>query len=150
MQRILLETVVNTPFHNVVERFDDQLFAALAPRFPPMRLLRHDPIADGGEVHLLLNPGPFQQKWISVLSQVTHAENTFSFQDAGIQLPFPLRRWQHIHKVAATDHATKAIIIDDIRFSTGWKLLDWLAKPVLFWLFSQRKPKYVAYFEQCD
>lgn len=148
MQKITIKTPVETPYQEVVSRFDERLFEALAPRFPQMELLRHDPIAEGAEVHLLLHLGWMKQKWVSVLSQVVAKEDEFSFQDRGVELPFPLLKWHHLHQVFSRAGGKAAEIIDEIYFTTGWKLLDWLAKPILFALFSQRKAKYVAYFKQ--
>ena len=146
MQRIVLRTPIRAPFKEVADRFDENLFEALAPKFPKMRLDRHDPIAEGAEVHLRL--GPMQQRWVSRLYNVKRSAEAFSFEDEGTTLPFPLRKWHHEHRVVAREEGQAAEIIDDMRFSTGWWLTDWLAKPVLTLLFSQRKPKYVAYFEQ--
>lgn len=146
MQRIVLRTPIQAPFEEVADRFDENLFEALAPKFPKMWLDRHDPIAEGAEVHLRL--GPMQQRWVSRLYHVKRSANEFSFEDEGKVLPFPLRSWHHLHRVVAREKGQTAEIIDDMRFSTGWLVMDWLAKPVLTLLFSQRKPKYVAYFEQ--
>lgn len=148
MQQIVLRTPIQAPFVQVVERFDERLFQALAPRFPKMELLRHDPITDGAEVHLLLNTGIMKQKWVSKLSRVSRTDSVFEFYDHGTSLPFPLKAWEHVHRVESREGGTSAEIIDDMRFTTGWLLLDWLAKPVLFSLFNPRKAKYVAYFEQ--
>lgn len=133
--------------HIVADRFDVTLFQALAPRFPKMELLRHDPIVDGGEVHLLLKAGPVHQRWVSVISNVEHTETYFQFVDEGRELPFPFRRWKHTHRVESID-AESCCIIDDITCSTGLRLLDFFAYPVVKKMFSARAPLYVAFFEQ--
>lgn len=112
-----------------------------------MELLRHDLIADGGEVHLLLKAGPVKQRWISVISGVERTDTYFQFVDEGRTLPFPFQRWKHIHRVESTG-ADSCRIVDDITCSTGLRLLDVLAYPVVKKMFSARAPLYVAFFEQ--
>lgn len=138
---------MRAPYNAVVERFNADLFTALAPAFPPMQLHRHDAIAVGGEVHLSLGWSIFRQSWVSAIVAVEREKNRWYFIDEGVKLPFPLRQWRHMHAVIA-DGPQWTVIQDDIRFATGWKVLDIVLRPVFRLLFSQRKAKYVAYFEQ--
>ena len=128
--------------------FEEGLFRALAPSFPPLQILRYDGNQPGDQVQLRLGWGPFGQNWTSVISshECDPAAEECWFVDEGTVLPWPLQTWQHRHLVKAAGK-TQSLIIEDIRFSTGSAVLDSLMKVAFQQQFSSRGPKYRAYFE---
>jgi hypothetical protein len=63
--RIRITTLVTQNYRQVADRFDQNLFKALNPPFPPVKLLRFDGSRKGDEVHLQLNFLLFKQVWKS-------------------------------------------------------------------------------------
>lgn len=144
--RIRLTTLVTQNYQQVAANFDEKLFKALNPPFPPVKLLRFDGSRKGDEVHLELNFLLFKQMWKSLIIEDKVQENEIYFIDKGIQLPFFLRYWQHTHRILKRGEHTA--IVDDIQFKTPFILVDYLMYPVLYGQFFYRKPVYKKYFRR--
>ena len=144
--RLLIRSIVATPFEQVQKNFDKELFEALLP--PPFvaRLVRYDGSVPDDEVHMQFHL-PWRSLWISRITHSEQTATTFHFIDEGIQLPFGLRKWKHQHGVIKID-AHKTQIIDDIHFSTGNKILDLLTLPLMFLAFYPRKWQYKSFFKK--
>jgi ligand-binding SRPBCC domain-containing protein len=141
-----LTTLVTQNYQQVAANFDEKLFKALNPPFPPVKLLRFDGSRTGDEVHLELNFLLFKQVWKSLIIEDSIQEGEIYFIDKGIQLPFFLRYWQHTHRILK--QAEHTAIIDDIQFRTPFILFDYLMYPVLYGQFFYRKPVYKKYFQR--
>ena len=139
--KISISTTVNQPLDQVWAKFDASLFKALAPPFPPVKLLRFDGSLTGNEVHLELNFLLFSQRWISLIT--AHQINTTEifFIDEGKQLPFFLSSWQHKHLLRTKGSQTE--ITDEITFNSP---LGWLLYPALWLQFAYRRPIYQKLF----
>ncbi|MDO1444910.1 hypothetical protein Q0590_01540 [Rhodocytophaga aerolata] len=144
--RIRLTTLVTQNYQQVAANFDEKLFKALNPPFPPVKLLRFDGSRKGDEVHLELNFLLFKQVWKSLIIEDSVQEDEIYFIDKGIQLPFFLRYWQHTHRILKRGENTA--IVDDIQFKTPFILVDYLMYPVLYGQFFYRKPVYKKYFRR--
>lgn len=142
---ILLKTTVAQPVGQVASRFNRQLFEALNPPFPPVRLLRFDGSRTGDEVHLELNFLLFRQVWKSRITDDQSSAEEISFVDEGIQLPFFLSYWRHRHRIIRVGNQSQ--IVDDITFRSPFFLMDFLLYPVLYLQFLYRKPIYRRYFK---
>ena len=134
--KIYIETAVKESVEKVFLAFDEKLFLALKPPLLPMKLMRFDGCKVGDQVHLDLG----LNVWISLITEHSVATDECYFVDEGSQLPFPLKRWRHKHLIKNKDGVT--LIIDNIDFSTGLKLLDYLVFPALYFMFWLRKPVY--------
>jgi len=80
--------------------------------------------------------------------KVKHSENlendeSFSFKDIGVVLPFGLSKWEHTHKVIYSNNSLK--IIDDISFSRPGKLILILIFPILIFPIFIRRILYRTY-----
>jgi ligand-binding SRPBCC domain-containing protein len=144
--RFAIVTEVSANLQKVWDNFNENLFQALAPPFPPIRLLRFDGSLKNDEVHLELNFLLFKQVWISRIIEQTDSNNEIYFVDEGIKLPFFLGYWRHKHLLQATANGTR--IIDDITFEAPIKALSWLLFPVLYVQFLYRQPIYKRYFNK--
>ncbi len=138
--RILIETPVAQDYKTVWAGFNEDLFLALKPIFPPLKLLRFDGSMAGDEVHVQI----FNQRFDALIVEQAELEGEIYFIDEGKQLPFPLKKWRHRHRMI--QQAKGSLIIDDIQFSTGFVLLDYLVYPGLYLQFAGRKPVYQKIF----
>jgi ligand-binding SRPBCC domain-containing protein len=144
--KIVLRSRVNCRFEEVSENFGRQLFEFLLPPKLIARLIRYDGSRPGSIVHIRFHL-PYPSDWISIIKSEENNNNKYIFVDEGEKLPFGLKQWKHIHSVLKIDDNTTEII-DDMTFSTGLKLLDMLAYPVLFFAFYPRKKQYKQFFER--
>lgn len=141
-----LKTKVNQNFLAVKEGFNENLFLSLNPPFPPVKLKEFGGCAKGDKVHLELNFIFFKQDWISEITFDNTSDNVFEFIDEGTQLPFFLKYWKH-HHIVEKSEGNQSYIIDDIKFKSPFKLMDFLLFPVLWLQFAYRKPIYKRIFK---
>lgn len=144
--RFVIRTDVSADLQKVWANFNENLFQALAPPFPPINLLRFDGSLKNDEVHLELNFLLFKQVWISKIAEQAAKENEIYFVDEGIKLPFFLGYWRHKHLMQALPEGGTQIT-DDITFEAPIKALSWLLFPALYLQFLYRKPVYKRYFK---
>ncbi len=140
MMRIRLECKLGLPYNEVFDGFDRDLFLYLLPPFS--RLLRFDGSRTGDEVHLRL--GPFL--WISEIVDHGEDEKQSYFVDRGKKLPFLLKTWEHRHIVEK--RGSGSVIIDDMRYSSGFFLSDLLLYPFLYLAFFPRLFLYKSWFKR--
>jgi hypothetical protein len=86
--KITLSTQVDQDFLKVKEGFNVDLFSALNPPFPPVKLLRFDGSKKGDLVSLELNFLFFKQVWTSDITDDHTSAKGFYFIDEGKKLPF--------------------------------------------------------------
>ena len=144
--RLKIETKVFARLDKVSRGFNEQLFKALNPPFPPVKLLKFGGCEKGDKVVLELNFLLFKQIWQSDITDHGESEREWYFVDEGVKLPFFLKTWRHRHIVRSTPNGS--VIIDDIEFSTGTIVTDFIMYPVLFAHFLYRKPVYKKVFKQ--
>ncbi len=140
--RIILKTAVEQSHDQVFDQFDQSLFKALAPPFPPIKIERFDGKAIGDVVIVKL--GLINQRWVSKITSVIQSEKESSFTDQGQELPFFLSKWVHHHRILA--HEKGALIVDDITYQSPYKVLDYLLYPIMWAQFAYRKPIYRKWF----
>ncbi|MEM6642713.1 MAG: hypothetical protein AAF616_07015 [Bacteroidota bacterium] len=141
---IRIKTQVGASLKSVKDGFTKDLFVALNPPFPPVKVLQFDGCKKGDQVSLFLNFFLFKQKWISVITEDEETHSEWFFVDRGETLPFFLKKWEHRHIVQQDGNTT--YIIDDITFSTGTILTDLLFYPAMLAQFAYRKPVYQKIF----
>ncbi|MEL7145731.1 MAG: hypothetical protein AAFO69_05150 [Bacteroidota bacterium] len=144
--RLQIECPVEKNVLQVKEGFTEDLFLALNPPFPKVRLQRFDGCKTNDVVSLELNFIFFKQTWESLITEDETNDTTFRFVDEGTSLPFFLSAWRHHHLVVADGDGAK--IIDDITFKTPWWLPAWLMYPAMYFQFLYRKPVYKRYFKR--
>ena len=125
--------------------FTRELFEVLAPKLPPNRLVRYDGNAVGDFVIIELGVAPFTQDWVSEITAHREGPDENYFVDEGRQLPWPLQRWRHVHRVRRAGPGRVAIV-EDITYSAGGSLRNALMRPVLSAQFRGRGPKYEQVF----
>lgn len=144
--KIELRSRVNCRFEEVSQNFGQELFEFLLPPKLVARLVRYDGSRPGSVVHIRFRL-PYPSDWISIIKSENKSAEKYFFVDEGEKLPFGLKSWKHLHLVVKIDGNTTEII-DDMTFSTGFKLLDILFYPVLFLAFYPRKKQYKQFFER--
>ncbi len=142
--KIIIETPVRESVQEVFDKFNGDLFTALAPPFPPVNLERYDGEQVGDIVSMKLNFILFKQTWTSLITANEQSENYRFFVDEGTELPFFLSAWRHKHLIEKRDGVTH--IVDDIYFKTPFILTDYLMYPLLYLQFLYRKPIYKKIF----
>ncbi|MEM7107374.1 MAG: hypothetical protein AAF519_04040 [Bacteroidota bacterium] len=145
--RLTITTQVLASHLDVKEGFTEDLFLSLNPPFPPVRLIRFDGCSKGDQVQLELNFILFKQRWHSDITYDLTNEHTFQFIDIGVKLPFFLKQWSHHHIVNKVDDK-RSEIIDDITFSSPFRLMDFILFPALYLQFLYRKPIYKKIFNK--
>jgi len=142
--RINVKTKVKKSRKYVWDHFDEKLFKALNPPFPPVKVKRFDGSRSGDEVHLQLDFLLFKNDWVSTITEHQEGETETYFIDQGTQLPFFLKSWRHKHRIV--QEGDGAVIIDEIEFETPFPLFDYLMYPLMMLQFVYRKPVYQNYF----
>jgi ligand-binding SRPBCC domain-containing protein len=145
--QIKITTHVNAHYLNIAAQFDQKLFEALAPPFPRLEVQRFDGCAKGNEVWIVLNAFGIKVRWDALIVENGQNQEVWYFIDEGTRLPFPLRSWKHQHRIEKIDDSNSKII-DDIEYSSGWILLDYLLFLPLYWQFAMRKPIYKKFFKK--
>jgi ligand-binding SRPBCC domain-containing protein len=143
--KIILKTIVNQEFNRVADHFDRDLFEFLLPPRFVARLVRYDGSVPGSVVHIRFN-FPWPSDWVSKIITEKRDAGIYEFVDIGEQLPFGLKSWKHYHIVKKIDE-NNTLIVDEMLFSTGLKLFDFVVFPLLFTAFYPRKKQYKKYFE---
>ena len=141
MPQLTFSTPVRQPLAQVQAGFTRALFEALAPPFPPVRVLRFDGCAPGDQVHLELHFGFFRQRWVSHIVSASADAQHWQFIDEGRELPFFLRQWRHVHRVEALPQGG-ARIVDAITYQGPNALVSLLLWPSLWLQFAYRGPIY--------
>lgn len=141
--KIFISTVVENKLSNIAEKFNKDLFQKLSPPLMELTVLRFDGCKKDDEVHLEMKLfGPIKNKWISKITANELNQEDFYFIDEGTLIPPPLKKWKHVHRVKRLND-TKCLVIDDIEYSTGNKVLDMIIYPALYAMFAYRKPIYI-------
>lgn len=144
MRTFEVSTTVQASLEKIEQNFTADLFAQLNPPFPPVKLLRFGGNEAGAEVELEMNFLFFKQRWISRITTAERTETKWFFIDEGIQLPFFLRSWKHLHLVEqGTSHSK---ITDRISLSGPAWLPDFLLVVLFKALMLYRKPVYRKVF----
>jgi len=145
MPNIVIRTSVNQTPKQVWYGFDLQLFEALKPPVIPLKVLRFDGCETGDEVHLQLGPEAFAQNWQAKIIDHGQKDGGYYFVDTGKVLPPPLSTWTHRHLMLPNANGGTDVI-DNITYSTGNSILDWIIYPVMYLQFAARGPIYKKYF----
>ncbi|HKK87935.1 MAG TPA: hypothetical protein VJ917_03735 [Saprospiraceae bacterium] len=146
--RVVIQAEVSGHYKQVFNAFDEKLFRYLLPSFPKMELKKFTGSSKGDVVHIYMHVLGGQD-WVSDITEDACSSNECYFVDEGRQLPFPLRSWRHKHRILKTADQT-SIIRDEIEFSSGFQLLDYLIYPFLYLAFYPRKKAYKKFFEQYE
>lgn len=143
--KIKISTQVQEPIEKVWQKFDKNLFAKLAPPFPPVKVLKFDGCLTNDVVELELDFFIAKQRWDALIVEHVIAENEIYFIDKGTKLPFFLKSWQHKHRIKK--HESGSEIIDDIDYESKHIFFTILLYPVLYLQFLYRKPIYKSIFK---
>ncbi len=136
-----IATQVEQDYKQVWARFDENLFMELKPPVIPFQLLRFDGSNVGDEVHISIAG----MAWHAKVVAQEESDSEIYFIDEGAKLPFPLKQWQHKHRMLRNEDGT-CTIIDEIEYFTSNRLLDKLIYPFLYQQFAVRQPVYRRYF----
>ncbi|MCO4292636.1 hypothetical protein NF867_07170 [Solitalea sp. MAHUQ-68] len=145
--RIYITTKINQKPDRVFSLFNKELFLALVPPGLKVQLLRFDGCKTGDEVHLLIKFPFAEQKWFSKITAHSFSDSNYSFIDEGIELPFFIKQWKHIHTVKSGESDNCSEIIDDISFESGSIIIGWLVYPFLYFTFLYRRPIYKQFLD---
>ena len=143
---VTLRTAVSQPPAVVMAGFTRELFVALAPPFPRLRLLRFDGCHSGDRVEIELDTLVKRLSWTSlIVDDGTQPDGTHFFVDEGQVLPPPLRFWRHRHLIQPGPNGG-SVIVDALEYRTASRLLDVLIYPAMWAQFAWRRPIYRRWF----
>ncbi|WP_201985918.1 SRPBCC family protein [Hymenobacter rubidus] len=143
---VILRTAVAQPPAQVMAGFSRELFLALAPPFPKLRLRRFDGCRTGDQVEIELDTVAKKLPWTSLITDDgVLLDGTHYFVDEGQVLPPPLRYWQHRHLIEPGP-AGGSVIVDNLEYRTASRLLDALIYPAMWAQFAWRRPIYRRWF----
>lgn len=142
--KLHFESPVQAAFEKVVSGFNVDLFRALCPPFPRVKILRFDGIEEGNLIELRLNFILFQWRWFGKIISFQKSTDKLSFVDAGTKLPPFLTFWEHTHTVLRSERTS--IIRDEICFlpAGGWPVF--LVKWMIILQMQPRKRIYQEFF----
>lgn len=144
--RIVLRTPVAQPPAQVMAGFTRELFVALAPPFPKLRVLRFDGCHTGDRVEIELDTLVKRLLWTSEITEDgVLPDGTHFFVDEGRVLPPPLRYWRHRH-LLEPGPAGSCVIVDDLEYRSGSRVLDAALYPAMWAQFAWRRPIYRRWF----
>ncbi len=143
--QIYISTKVKGRHEDIMEQFDRDLFEALEPPVGKMEIVEFTGSKTGDKVHLRFL-SPIKADWVSKITEDYQDKDQSYFIDVGTELPWPLKQWRHKHIVRQLTE-NSAEIIDQISFSSGSKPLDIMIYPILYGMFSLRKPIYKRFFK---
>ncbi|MFC6222061.1 hypothetical protein ACFP2F_02320 [Hymenobacter artigasi] len=143
---VTLRTSVSQPPAVVMAGFTRELFVALAPPFPRLRLLRFDGCHTGDRVEIELDTLVKRLSWTSlIVDDGVQPDGTHFFVDEGQVLPPPLRFWRHRHLIQPGPRGG-SVIVDALEYRTASRLLDALIYPAMWAQFAWRRPIYRRWF----
>jgi len=144
--KIRLVTEINKSFDFVSAHFDRKLFSFLLPPKSVAKLIRYDGFSPGDQIHIQFKL-PWSADWISQITSTRVNSEVFEFVDIGAKLPYGLRGWEHQHLVEKRGNDL-TLIVDNMNFKTGCRVMDWLYYPILFMVFYPRKAQYKTYYDE--
>lgn len=144
--RFLIPTLVKGNYKTVFSGFDHGLLLKLTPPGMRLELVSADaPDKPGGRIHIKVKVlGLIRQEWVNEFSRYELRDDECHFVDEGRTMPFPFKRWRHDHRVLKEGDNAK--IVDDVTYSSGLLILDWLLFPVVWFQFRYRRPIYRKHF----
>ena len=143
---VTLRTAVSQPPAQVMAGFTRELFVALAPPFPRLRLLRFDGCRTGDRVEIELDTLVKRLPWTSlIVDDGVQPDGTHFFIDEGQVLPAPLRFWRHRHLIQPGPNGG-SVVVDALEYRTASRLLDAVLYPAMWAQFAWRKPIYRRWF----
>lgn len=142
--RLVLRTKVDGNYKEVMNKFDRDLFLALAPPFPKIELKEFTGSQKGDVVKIRFK-APVNKDWVSDITGHGSTDDEAYFIDEGRVLPWPLKKWKHIHIVRKISE-NESEIVDDINYGAGNRLMSVLMYPALLLGFLPRKRIYKRYF----
>ncbi|WP_216690420.1 SRPBCC family protein [Hymenobacter siberiensis] len=143
---VTLRTAVSQSPAVVMAGFTRELFVALAPPFPRLRLLRFDGCHTGDRVEIELDTLVKRLSWTSlIVDDGVQPDGTHFFVDEGQILPPPLRFWRHRHLIQPGPKGG-SVIVDALEYRTASRLLDALIYPAMWAQFAWRRPIYRRWF----
>lgn len=112
MRRFDVETSYDTTVEKLWTLLQDAALLTDLTKFPKVTLLGDGASVQGNEVHLLVGVGPVQLRWDSLIT----VAGDYAFCDQGVKLPFPFKRFTHVHHVKQQNG--RVIMRDEVTFES--------------------------------
>lgn len=112
MRRFDVESTYDTTVDSLWDLLQDASLLTKLTKFPKVRLEGDGASVEGNEVKLFVEVGPVELPWTSAITVVGNQ----AFCDQGKTLPFPFKRFTHVHRVESRDG--KAVMIDEVTFDS--------------------------------
>ncbi|EPE61941.1 hypothetical protein L479_01665 [Exiguobacterium sp. S17] len=112
MRQFDVETSFDTSVEALWELLQDASLLSELTTFPEVTLVGDGASVEGNRIHLRVGVGPVTLPWISAITLA----GRHAFCDQGVTLPFPFKRFCHVHSVKEVDG--KAVMVDEVTFDS--------------------------------
>lgn len=112
MRQFDVSTTFDTSSEQLWALLQDASLLTELTTFPQVTLLGDGASVEGNRIRLQIGVGPVTFPWHS---HITIAGEQ-AFCDQGVKLPFPFKRFCHVHRVET--RAGKAVMVDEVTFDS--------------------------------
>ncbi|WP_214885197.1 MULTISPECIES: hypothetical protein [unclassified Exiguobacterium] len=112
MRRFDVASTYDTTVDTLWELLQDASLLTKLTRFPKVRLVGDGASVERNEIKLLIGVGPVELPWNSTIT----IAGKQAFCDQGKTLPFPFKRFTHVHRVE--ERQGKAVMVDEVTFDS--------------------------------
>lgn len=127
MRQFDLETTYDTTVEAAWGLLQDASLLSELTTFPKVTLLGDGASVEGNQIQLRVGVGPLELQWTSAITLTGY----LSFCDQGLKLPFPFKRFCHVHSVKEVDG--KAVMVDAVTFESylpEWAVEQFVLRPM--------------------
>ncbi len=149
MKRIKIKTKVKGCPTKIIRHFDEELFMKLNPPFIKVELNQFDGCKKDSDLKLTTNFLGLYQYWHNKVIDRFDSDNLVYFIDEGVEMPFPITKWIHKHKIVKIDDQN-SYIVDDIEYICSNPIFEFFSYPAIFITMFYRKPIYVDVFNNLE
>lgn len=144
--KIVIRTPVESYYKELLPELSKKKLFEWASLMFGAKLIRFDGHHEHDEYHLhFYFPFVKNNDWIGFVTEFYEDDDKIFFVDEGRVLPFFLASWKHVHLFEKIDNQS-SVIVDDVDFSTPFKLGDYALLPFIYAHFFCRKSVYKFLF----
>ncbi|RHB48797.1 hypothetical protein [Exiguobacterium sp. AM39-5BH] len=112
MRQFDVRTRFDTSVDTLWTLLQDASLLSKLTSFPKVTLVGDGASVEGNVVQLRIGVGPISLPWNSAITLAGDR----AFCDQGVKLPFPFRRFSHVHRVEQVDG--QAVMVDEVTFDS--------------------------------
>lgn len=147
--KLVTKTTIPLNYKDVFDQFNQELFESLTLPLVDIEVLQFEGTEVNDQMILKINlPLGLSQHWHGIVREKERNDEQCYFMDEGFQLPFPLKSWQHYHRIY--NRGQECWIVDEVHFLSKNLFFDLLLYPLFKLQFLLRKSQYRRFFIRCN